>query len=49
MLGLLVNTLAADLQKPVLNRDNLTIPIHMELSQKQKTFLEFFTAFLKSP
>ena len=47
MLGLLVNTLAADLQKPVLNRDNLTIPIQMQLSQRQKTFLQFFTAFLK--
>ena len=36
--GLLVNTLAADEKYPVLNRDNLTIPIHMQLSQTQKTF-----------
>ena len=47
-LGLLVNTLAADLQHPVLNRDNLTIPIQMQLSQKQKTFSQFLCAFLKS-
>ena len=47
ILGLLVNTLAADEKYPVLNRDNLTIPIQMQLSQKQKTFLQFFTAFLK--
>ena len=48
ILGLLVNTLAADEKYPVLNRDNLTIPIQMQLSQKQKTFSEFFAAFLKS-
>ena len=47
-LGLLVNTLAADEKHPVLNRDNLTIPIQMHLSQKQKTLSEFFAAFLKS-
>ena len=33
---------------PVLNRDNLTIPIQMKLSQKQKSFSEFFAEFLKS-
>ena len=32
----------------LLNRDNLTEPIQMQLSQKQKTFSEFFFAFLKS-
>ena len=48
ILGLLVNTLAADEKYPVLNRDNLTIPIQMQLSQKQKTFFQFFAAFLKS-
>ena len=47
-LGLLVNTLADDEKYPVLNRDNLTIPTQMELSQKQKTFSEVFAAFLKS-
>ena len=44
----LVDTLAADEKYPVLNRDNLTIPIQMQLSQKQKTFSQFFAAFLKS-
>ena len=30
------------------NRDNLMQPIHMQLSQKIKTFSEFFPAFSKS-
>ena len=30
------------------NTDNLMQPIHMQLSQKQKTFSEFFLAFSKS-
>ena len=42
ILGLLVSTLAAYEKYLVLHRDNLMIPIHMELSQKQKTFSEFF-------
>ena len=45
---MLFNTLAAYEKYPVLNRDNLTIPIQMQLSQKQKTFSEYFRAFLKS-
>ena len=45
---LLVNTLAADEKYPVLNRDNLTIPIQMQLSKKQETFSDFYAAFLKS-
>ena len=32
----------------LLNRDNLTLPIQIQLSQKQKTFSEFCFAFLKS-
>ena len=47
VLGLLVNTLAADEKCRVLNRDNLTIRIQMQLSEKQKTFSIIFTAFLK--
>ena len=43
-----VNTLAANKKYPVLNRDNLTILIQMQLSQKQKKFSQFFAAFLKS-
>ena len=30
------------------NRDNLMQPVHMQLSQRQKTFSEFFSAFSKS-
>ena len=48
ILGLLVNTLASDEKYPVLNRDNLTIRIQMQLSQKQKTFSQFLGLFLKS-
>ena len=47
MLGLLLNTLATDEKDPVLNRDNLTIPIETPLSQKEKTFSEFFAECLK--
>ena len=48
VLRLLVNTLAADGKYPLLNRDNLTIPIQMQLSKKQETFSDFYAAFLKS-
>ena len=48
MLGMLVNIFAADEKYLVLHRENLTIPIQMQLSQKQKTFSEFFAVFLKS-
>ena len=48
ILSLLVNTLPAIEKYPALTRDNLTIPIQMQLSQKQKTFSQFFAAFLKS-
>ena len=47
ILGLLPNTLAADEKYPVLNRDNLTIPIQIQFSQKQKSFFKFFAAFFK--
>ena len=47
-MGPLVNTLATDEKYPVLNRENLTIPIEMQLSEKQKNFSRFFAAFLKS-
>ena len=42
-----VSTLATDENDPVLNRDNLRIPIQMQLFRKQKTFSEFFASFLK--
>ena len=45
ILGLLVNTLVADEKYPVLNTDNLAIPIQIQLSQKQKIFLKFLLNF----
>ena len=47
ILGLLANTLAANEKYPVLNRDNLTMPIEMQLSQKHQTFSIFFAKFFK--
>ena len=46
--GLFLNTLTDDDKYSLLYRDNLTQPIQILLSQKQKTFSEFFPAFLKS-
>ena len=40
--------MAADEKYPVLNTDNLTIAIQMQLSPNQKKFFFFFAAFLKS-
>ena len=42
------DTLATDEKYLVLNRDNLMIPIQMQLSQKKHFFSQFFPAFLKS-
>ena len=39
--------MAADEKYPALKRDNLTIPIQMQLSQKQKSFSPFLAGFLK--
>ena len=44
---LFVKTLTVDEKHYLLNRDNLTQPIQIQLSQKQKTFSEFYFAFLK--
>ena len=48
ILGLLVNSFSADEEYPILNRDKLTIPIQLQLSEKEKTFSQFLAAFLKS-
>ena len=47
ILGLLVNTLAVDEMYLVLNRDDITIPIQMQLSQKPNIFPQFSATFLK--
>ena len=46
ILGFLVNKLDSDDRYPVLNRDNLTIVGQMQLTQKQKLFLNFRLHFL---
>ena len=45
ILGLLVKTLAADEKYPAPNKDNLTIPIQMQLSQKKIFFFNFWVDF----
>ena len=47
ILTLFVNTLTVEDKHYLLNRDNLARPIHIQLSQKQKTFSQFLFAFLK--
>ena len=42
------NTLSADGKYTFVKRDNLRRPIQMQVYRKQKTFSEFFSAFLKS-
>ena len=43
-----VNKLTVDDKNYLLDRENLTQPIRIQLSQKQKIFSEFFFGFLKS-
>ena len=42
------NTLSADSKCSLLNRENLTQPVQMQVSRKQNIFSRFFSAFLKS-
>ena len=48
ILRLFVNTLTDDDKYSLLYRDNLKQSIQILLSQKQKTFSQFFSAFSKS-
>ena len=48
ILGLFVNTLIDDDKYCLVYRDNLTRPIQILLSKKQKTFSQFSSVFLKS-
>ena len=48
ILRLFVNTLTDDGMYSLLYRDNLTLPIQIILSEKEKTFSQFFFAFPKS-
>ena len=45
ILRLFVNTLTVDENHYLLNRDNLTQTIQMQLPEKQKTFSNFFFFF----
>ena len=48
ILRLFVSTLTVNEKHYLLSRENLTQPIQMQLSQKQKTFFQLFFAFWKS-
>ena len=48
ILRLFVNTLIADDKSSLVNRDNFSQPIQILLIQKQNTFSQFLSAFLKS-
>ena len=48
ILGVFVYTLSSDGSYPVQGCENLQLPIQMQLSEKQKTFPQFFVWFLES-
>ena len=48
ILRLFVNTLTVDDKYYLFNKVNLTQPIQMQLSKKEKKFSEIFIAFLES-
>ena len=48
VLRLFGNTLTVAEKHYLLNRDNLTQPVQMQLSQKEKTFSGFLFPYLKS-
>ena len=48
MLVFFLNTLTDEDKYSLLYRENLTQPIQVLLSHKQKTFFQFFSTFLKS-
>ena len=48
VLVVFVNRLTADGKYPVQECDILQLPIQMQLSEKRKTFSEFFVLFLES-
>ena len=43
-----INTLTANYDYSRSNRENLSLPIQMQLSEKPKTFCQYFIAFLES-
>ena len=49
IIGFFVNTWIADYKYPLPDCENLPFPIQIQLSEKQKTFSEFFIPFMESP
>ena len=47
VLVVFLNRLTADGKYPVQDCENLQLPIQMQLSQKRKTFSDFFVPFLE--
>ena len=47
IVGVFVNTLTADEKYPVQDAENLSIPIQMQLSEKPKSFSQFFVPLLE--
>ena len=48
ILRLFINTLTTDDKYSLLNKENLTQPIQILLYQKDRTFSQIFSSFLKS-
>ena len=48
ILAVVVSTMTINKKYPLRNRENLRLPIQMQLSRKQKSFSQFFVAFLES-
>ena len=48
ILAVVVSTMTINKKHPLRNRENLRLPIQMQLSRKQKSFSQFFVAFLES-
>ena len=47
ILGVFVNKLTAEGKSPLDNWQNLPLPIRIQLSEKRKTFPQFFVPFLE--
>ena len=47
ILGWFVQTLTVDDNSFLCNSENLSQPIHVQLSEKRKTFSQFIAAFVK--
>ena len=48
ILGMFLNTLSADGKYPIRDWENLPLAMQMQLSEKRKTFLQFFVPFMDS-